>query len=166
VVSLLLALAPAAQVHGMLFWLLGDLSGATNPMPAWIVLVIVAIAAQFQAGPLDLLALGEDKARSLGVAVTGVQSVTFGCAALATMAAVLVGGSIGFVGLVIPHLLRLMGMHDHRTLLPMSVAAGGSFLALADALARSIPAAVELPVGVVTALVGVPVLLVLLARSR
>lgn len=166
VVSLLLALAPAAQVHGMLFWLLGDLSGATNPMPAWIVLVIVTIAAQFQAGPLDLLALGEDKARSLGVAVTGVQSVTFGCAALATMAAVLVGGSIGFVGLVIPHLLRLMGMHDHRTLLPMSVAAGGSFLALADALARSIPAAVELPVGVVTALVGVPVLLVLLARSR
>ena len=123
-------------------------------------------AAQFQAGPLDLLTLGEDKARSLGVAVTGVQSVTFGCAALATMAAVLVGGSIGFVGLVIPHLLRLMGMHDHRTLLPMSVAAGGSFLALADALARSIPAAVELPVGVVTALVGVPVLLVLLARSR
>ena len=166
VVSLLLALAPAAQVHGMLFWLLGDLSGATDPLPAWLALGVAAVAAQSQAAPLDLLALGEDKARSLGVAVMAVQSITFGCAALATMAAVLLGGSIGFVGLVTPHLLRLMGVHDHRLLLPLSVAAGGSLLALADAVARSVPAPVELPVGIVTALVGVPALLFLLARTR
>ena len=166
VVSLLLALAPAAQVHGMLFWLLGDLSGATDPLPAWLVLGVAAVVAQSQAAPLDLLALGEDKARSLGVAVTTVQSITFGCAALATMAAVLLGGSIGFVGLVTPHLLRLMGVHDHRMLLPLSLAAGGSLLALADAVARSVPAPVELPVGIVTALVGVPALLFLLTRTR
>jgi iron complex transport system permease protein len=165
-VSLLLALSPAGQVQGMLFWLLGDLSGATDPLPAWVALAIAALAAQSQARPLDLLALGEDKARSLGVAVTAVQSITFGCAALATMAAVLLAGSIGFVGLVTPHLLRLLGLHEHRLLLPMSVAAGGSYLALADALARSVPAPVELPVGVVTAMVGVPVLLFLLARTR
>jgi iron complex transport system permease protein len=95
-----------------------------------------------------------------------VQSITFGCAALATMAAVLLGGSIGFVGLVTPHLLRLMGVHDHRMLLPLSLAAGGSLLALADAVARSVPAPVELPVGIVTALVGVPALLFLLTRTR
>ena len=71
VVSLLLALAPAAQVHGMLFWLLGDLSGATDPLPAWLVLGVAAVMAQSQAAPLDLLALGEDKARSLGVAAGG-----------------------------------------------------------------------------------------------
>ena len=166
VVNLLLALAPAAQVHGMLFWLLGDLSGATDPLPAWLALGVAAVVAQSQAAPLDLLALGEDKARSLGVAVTAAQSITFGCAALATMAAVLLGGSIGFIGLVTPHLLRLMGVHDHRMLLPLSVAAGGSLLALADAVARSVPAPVELPVGIVTALVGVPALLFLLTRTR
>jgi len=165
-VSLLLAISPAGQVQGMLFWLLGDLSGATQPLPACVALVIAALAAQSQARPLDLLALGEDKARSLGVRVTAVQSITFGCATLATMAAVLLGGSIGFVGLVTPHLLRLLGLHDHRALLPASVAAGGSFLALADALARSVSAPVELPVGVVTAMVGVPVLLLLLSRTR
>jgi len=166
IVSLLLSLAPAAQVHGMLFWLMGDLSGATDPLPAWIVLGITAVLAQFQAAPLDLLALGEDKARSLGVAVLAVQSITFGCASLATMAAVLLGGSIGFIGLVTPHLLRLLGVHHHRLLLPLSAAAGGSLLTIADALARSVQEPVGLPVGIVTALIGVPVLLMLLARTR
>ena len=165
-VSLMLTLAPAAQVQGMLFWLLGDLSGASNPLSAWAVLACVAIAAQTQAAKLDILTLGEDKARSLGVAVTAVQSVTFVAAAAATMAAVLLGGSIGFVGLVVPHLLRLLGYYGHRALLPLSVALGGSFLAIADTLARSVAAPIELPVGVITALIGVPALLTLLMRSR
>ena len=166
IVSLLLSLAPSAQVHGMLFWLMGDLSGATDPLPAWIVLGVTAVLAQFQAAPLDLLALGEDKARSLGVAVLTVQSVTFGCASLATMAAVLLGGSIGFIGLVTPHLLRLLGVHHHRLLLPLSALAGGSLLTIADALARSVRDPVGLPVGIVTALIGVPALLALLVRTR
>ncbi len=166
VVSLLLTLAPAAQMHGMLFWLLGDLSNATDPEAAWLVLALVAFLVQPLASQLDILTLGEDKARSLGVAVAVVQTLVFVAAAAATMAAVLLGGSLGFVGLVVPHLLRLIGYYGHRSLLPLSVALGGSFLAAADTLARSVAAPIEIPVGVVTALVGVPTLLYLLMRSR
>ncbi|MBI2962082.1 MAG: iron ABC transporter permease [Betaproteobacteria bacterium] len=166
IVSLLLTLAPAAQVQGMLFWLLGDLSGAKDPLAAWVVLALAALAAQTQAASLDILTLGEDKARSLGVAVTSVQTLVFVAAAAATMAAVLLGGALGFVGLVVPHLLRLVGYYGHRALLPLSVALGGSFLAAADALARSVAAPIELPAGVVTALIGVPTLLYLLLKLR
>jgi iron complex transport system permease protein len=113
-----------------------------------------------------VLILGEDKARSLGIAVKRLQSIAFGCATVATVAAVLLGGAIGFVGLVVPHLLRLCGVHRHAALLPLAVCLGGSLLALADTLARTVASPAELPVGVITALVGMPMLLVLLARLR
>jgi iron complex transport system permease protein len=162
----MLSLAPSSQVQGMLFWLLGDLSPAGDPGAALVVLAACAALAFSQSAALDVLILGEDKARSLGVAVTRLQSVAFGCATLATVAAVLLGGSIGFVGLVVPHLLRLSGIHRHGALLPLCACLGGSLLALADTLARTVAAPAELPVGVLTALIGVPVLLVLLARLR
>lgn len=165
-VSLMLALAPAAQVHGMLFWLLGDLSGAQQPLPAWVTLAAVLVGAQLLALKLDALTLGTLKARSLGVAVGATQSAAFLAAAVATVAAVMVAGSIGFVGLVVPHALRLAGFSDHRRLLPLAAVAGGALLTAADTLARSAAAPLEFPVGAVTALVGVPVLLVLLARTR
>ena len=165
-VGLMLAIAPAAQVQGMLFWLLGDLSPAGEPWAALAVLAACAGVALSQAGALDVLMLGDDKARSLGVAVARLQSIAFGCATLATVAAVLLGGAIGFVGLVVPHLLRLSGVHRHRALLPLAACLGGSLLALADALARTVAAPAELPVGVLTAMIGVPVLLLLLARLR
>ena len=165
-VGLILALAPASQVQGMLFWLLGDLSPAGDPTAALVVLAACAVLAFSQARALDVLVLGEDKARSLGVAVTRVQTLTFGCATVATVAAVLLGGTIGFVGLVVPHLLRLAGVHRHAVLLPLAACLGGSLLALADTLARSVAAPAELPVGVLTAMIGVPVLLALLARLR
>jgi len=165
-VSLMLALAPAAQVHGMLFWLLGDLSGAQQPLPAWVTLVAVLACAQLLALKLDALTLGTLKARSLGVAVGATQSAAFLAAAVATVAAVMVAGSIGFVGLVVPHALRLAGFSDHRRLLPLAAVAGGALLTAADTLARSAAAPLEFPVGAVTALVGVPVLLALLARTR
>jgi len=165
-VGLMLSLAPASQVQGMLFWLLGDLSPAGDPTPALIALAACATLAFSQSAALDVLVLGEDKARSLGVPVTRLQSIAFACATLATVAAVLLGGSIGFVGLVVPHLLRLSRIHRHAVLLPLAVCLGGSLLALADTLARTALAPTELPVGVVTALIGVPVLLLLLARSR
>lgn len=165
-ISVLLTLAPASQVQGMLFWLFGDLSGAGSPAPAWLALAAVMILAQTQAMALNVLALGEDPARALGVAVARVQWLVFSGATLATAAAVLLGGAIGFVGLVTPHLLRLGGVHDHRALLPLSAALGGAVLTAADALARSAAAPAELPVGAVTALLGVPFLLLLLARSR
>jgi iron complex transport system permease protein len=165
-VGLILALAPSSQVQGMLFWLLGDLSPAGDPTAALVVLAACAGLASSQAGALDVLILGEDKARSLGVAVTRLHAMAFGCATLATVAAVLLGGTIGFVGLVVPHLLRLSGVHRHALLLPLAACLGGSLLALADTLARTVAAPAELPVGVLTAMIGVPVLLLLLARLR
>ena len=166
IVSLLLTLAPAAQVQGMLFWLLGDLSNATDPRTALGVLAVAGALVQTQAAQLDILTLGEDKARSLGVAVVPVQTLVFAAASAATMAAVLLGGPLGFIGLVVPHLLRLIGYYGHRALLPLSIALGGSILTAADTLSRSVAAPIEIPVGVVTALVGVPTLLYLLMRTR
>jgi iron complex transport system permease protein len=166
VIGLLLTLAPAAQVQGMLFWLLGDLSPAGDPTLALVVLAACTALAGSQAAALDVVLLGRDKAASLGVDVTRLQSLAFACATAATVAAVLLGGAIGFVGLVVPHLLRLAGIRAHRALLPLSVCAGGSLLAIADTLARTLTAPSELPVGVVTALIGVPALLFLLARLR
>jgi iron complex transport system permease protein len=165
-VGLMLSLAPSLQVQGMLFWLLGDLSPAGDPTVALVVLAACAVLAFSQSAALDAMILGEDKARSLGIAVKRLQAVAFGCATLATVAAVLLGGSIGFVGLVVPHLLRLAGVHRHALLLPLAACLGGSLLALADTLARTAAAPAELPVGVVTAMIGVPVLLFLLARLR
>jgi iron complex transport system permease protein len=166
VIGLLLSLAPAAQVQGLLFWLLGDLSPAGDPTLALVVLAACTVLACSQAAALDVVLLGRDKAASLGVDVTRLQSIAFACATVATVAAVLLGGPIGFVGLVVPHLLRLAGVRAHRALLPLSVCAGGSLLVVADTLARTLTAPSELPVGVVTALIGVPALLFLLARVR
>ena len=90
----------------------------------------------------------------------------FFCAALATVAAVLLGGAIGFVGLLIPHAIRLLGVTNHRELLPFAALLGGTFLTLADTLARTLLAPQQLPVGVLTALLGVPAMLVLLGRRR
>ena len=166
IVSLLLALAPPGRLHGMLFWLLGDLSGAEHPLAPWIAAAVVVAASQVLAPRLDALELGTLKARSLGVAVGATQTVAFAAATVATVAAVMVAGSIGFVGLVVPHALRLAGFGDHRRLVPLAALAGGALLTAADTLARSVVAPLEFPVGAITALVGVPVLLALLARSR
>jgi iron complex transport system permease protein len=166
VVSVMLALAPAAQVHGMLFWLLGDLSGADRPGAPWLALGTVFACAQALALRLDAMTLGVLKARALGVPVGATQTLAFFAAAVATVAAVLTAGAIGFVGLVVPHALRLAGFSDHARLLPLAALAGGTLVASADTLARSAAAPLEFPVGAVTALVGVPVLLWLLARMR
>jgi iron complex transport system permease protein len=165
-VSLLLTLAPAAGVKGMLFWLMGDLSYAESPLAAWGVLLLLAGLGLAFAGSLNVLSLGPLKARTLGVAVVPLQAGVYFGASLGTASAVLLGGSIGFVGLLVPHALRLMGVSDHRWLLPMAVLLGGGFLALADTAARSLWAPLQLPVGVLTALLGVPLLLLLLPRGR
>jgi iron complex transport system permease protein len=166
VVGLLLSLAPAAQVQGMLYWLLGDLSPAGDPTLALAVLAACTALAWSRAAALDVVLLGSDKAASLGVDVGRLQAIAFAAATLATVAAVLLGGAIGFVGLVVPHLLRLAGVRAHRLLVPLSVCAGGSLLVVADTVARTATAPSELPVGVITALIGVPALLFLLARVR
>jgi iron complex transport system permease protein len=157
IVTLILSLAPAQQIHGMLFWLMGDLGAIADSRLAWAALAVALVLAASQASAIDLLALGPVKAAALGVAVGRVRWVGYGCAILATSAAVLLAGTVGFVGLVVPHLLRLAGIHEHRGLLPLAALAGGTLVVIADTLART---------GALTALVGVPVLLVLIARSR
>jgi len=164
-ISLLLAISPATQVHGMLFWLMGDLSYAKLPLSGTAVLAIGLLASLALAPSLNLLASGELKAASLGVAVGKVRAAIYLLASLLTATAVTQAGNIGFIGLIAPHLLRLMGARDNRVLIPGAVLLGGTLLLVADALARSLIAPRQLPVGVLTAMLGVPVFLFLLHRS-
>ncbi len=163
-ISLLLTLAQGEQVKGMLFWLMGDLSHPQGLAFAGFVLLAVGLCATIFSGGLDVLAGGLDKAAALGVAVARWQMALYFAAAVLTVAALQLGGSIGFVGLMVPHAIRLMGVSAHRWLIPLSVLLGGSFLVLADTLARTLWSPLQLPVGVFTALLGVPVLLWLLGR--
>jgi iron complex transport system permease protein len=159
-----LALAPTQALHGMLFWLMGDLSHAPSPWPGMAVTVLGLALCLPLARDLNVLTRGELAAAALGVAVPRLRLGLYAIASLLTASAVTIAGSVGFVGLVIPHLLRLLGMTDHRHLLPGAVLAGGSLLVLADTLARSAFAPQQLPVGVITALLGVPLFLYLLNR--
>ncbi|GAB4361792.1 MAG: iron ABC transporter permease [Gammaproteobacteria bacterium] len=164
-ISLLLAISPQAQLRGMLFWLMGDLGYATSPALALVVLAVGLAAALPLARDLNVLARGDLLAGSLGVPVRRLRYGLFFLASLLTASAVTLAGSIGFVGLVVPHLLRLAGAHDHRLLLPGSALLGGTLLLLADTGARTLIAPAQLPVGVITALIGVPVFLLLLHRG-
>ncbi len=163
-VSLLLALAPPTDGRGMLFWLMGDLGYATMPALAWGALALILVLTGSLAHALDVLSAGELQARALGVAVRPLQLTLFFTASLATAVAVAQAGPVGFVGLIVPHALRLAGLTAHRWLLPAAALAGGGFLTFADLAARTLAAPQQLPVGVFTALIGVPLLLWLLAR--
>lgn len=165
VIALILTVAPAAQLHSMLFWLMGDLNHSGNPGIAWLVLGLVGAVSFVLAPTINVLILGEAEAKSLGVNLRQAQVVLILVAATATATAVVEAGSIGFVGLVVPHLIRLAGLSDHRWLLPAVVMAGGSLVTLADTLARSIVAPIQLPVGILTIFLGAPVLLILLHRQ-
>jgi len=165
VISFLLATSPAANLHGMLFWLMGDLAYAGRPWPALLVLAAGLLLTWPLARDLNVLARGELQAGALGVDTARLQALLYLLASLLTAVAVVQAGSIGFVGLVIPHLMRLLGLTDHRRLLPAAALAGGSLLVLADALARTVLAPQQLPVGIITALLGVPLFLLLLRRG-
>ena len=164
-VALILSLAPDHKLHGMLFWLMGDLSQATSPRLVVGVLVAVLLVAMPFARELNLLARGPDMAQALGVQVGQLRRAVYLVASLATAAAVTQAGSIGFIGMIVPHLVRLVVGNDQRVLLPVSALAGGSLLVVADTLARTLIAPQQLPVGVLTALIGVPAFLFLLARD-
>ena len=164
VISLILSIAPDTQLHGMLFWLMGDLSQAIDPLPTLLILLLALAATLPFARELNLLARGVEAAQALGVPVRRLRFIVYFLASLATAAAVTSAGSIGFVGLVVPHLMRLALGNDQRLLLPAAALAGGSLLVCADTLARVVIAPEQLPVGVLTALIGVPVFLFLLNR--
>ncbi len=166
IISLLLTLSPDSQVKGLLFWLMGDLGAATPSWWSLLALFAGLIAALLVSRSLNLLAAGEAQAAVLGVEVPAVRLIIYLSAALLTASAVTQAGPIGFVGLIIPHLLRLSGFHDHRLLLPACLFAGGSLLVIADTLARTVIAPGELPVGVLTAFLGVPLFLYLLGKQN
>lgn len=166
VITLLLALSPAERLPGMLYWLMGDLSYARTPGPPLLLLLATCVVVVPLGRSLNVLARGPQQAAALGVAVRPLEWGIYIAASLLTAAAVTTAGSIGFVGLVVPHLLRLLLGNDQRLILPACALAGGTLLVLADTLARTMIAPEQLPVGVITALLGVPTFLFLLYRSR
>ena len=163
-IALVLSLTPAEQLPGMLFFLMGDLSWPANPGLLWAALILAVAAAFSLARRLDVLQLSPLKAASLGVAVAPTRWALFVLSGACTALVVAQAGSIGFVGLMVPHALRRLGLNGHRHLLPAAALAGGSLLVLADALARTVAEPRELPVGVLTALLGVPFMLWLLRK--
>jgi iron complex transport system permease protein len=165
IVSLLLSLSDDLRLRGMLFWLLGDFGYVRTPW-SLLTLALVAIpAGLLVARPLDALARGELQARLLGVPVRGLRIGIYVAASVLTAAAVTTAGSIGFVGLVTPHLVRLVAGSSHRVVIPASALAGGALVVIADLLARTVVAPRQLPVGALTALIGVPLFLLLMRRQ-
>jgi iron complex transport system permease protein len=164
-ISLILAATPSGPLQGMLFWLLGDLAYAQQPRLALLILVAGLGLALWLARPLNLLARGETVAAALGEQPFRLRVIVYFLASLLTATAVTLAGTVGFVGLIVPHILRLLAGADHRYLLPNAVLLGGCFLLIADTLARSLLAPTQLPVGVLTALLGVPIFLYLLAHT-
>src|SRR5690606_3250992 len=164
-VSLILSIAPQQSLHGMLFWIMGDAAHISQPLPALIFLLVGVLLVLPLARDLNIMARGDMQAAALGVPINALRWFTYFLSALLTAGAVATAGSIGFVGLVVPHLMRLVLGNDQRLLLPASALGGGSLLVLADTLARTIIAPQQLPVGVLTALIGVPLFLYLLARQ-
>ncbi|PHQ15527.1 FecCD family ABC transporter permease [Marinobacter profundi] len=166
VITLMLAISPAQQLPGMLYWLMGDVSYARAPVPGMVLLLAVCLAVIPFGRSLNVLARGPMQAAALGISVRPLEWLIYVAASLLTATAVTMAGSIGFVGLVVPHMLRLVLGNDQRLILPACALAGGTLLVLADTLARVVIAPEQLPVGVITALLGVPTFLYLLYRSR
>ena len=166
-IAFILSVSSARTVQSAVLWIMGSLAGASwrsvslaaaYTIPSAIVLLGLARS-------LNLMAIGEETAYYLGADVERVKRVALLIAALITASGVAVAGVIGFVGLVVPHGVRLLVGSDHRALIPLSFLAGGAFLTMADLVARLALAPTEIPIGVITAFVGVPVFLVLLRRS-
>jgi ABC-type Fe3+-siderophore transport system permease subunit len=160
--------ASFADTYRTLRWLMGDLDiSSYQPLVAALPASIAAFAVfAWLARPLNLLSLGADAAESRGLDVTRAQRAAFFSASLATGAAVSIGGPIGFIGIIIPHLVRLIVGPDHRLVLPAAALFGAAFLVGCDLVARTILAPLELPVGIITAVIGGPFFLWLLIRKR
>ncbi|MDH3338934.1 MAG: iron ABC transporter permease [Gammaproteobacteria bacterium] len=164
--TLLLALSPEHNLRGMLFWLMGDLSFAFEPSQTLWLLIVLVVTGTLAARHLNVLSRGELQAAIVGMPVAGFRYFVFAAASLATAISVTTVGVIGFIGLVVPHLVRLVSGSDHRIVVPAAALAGGSLLVIADTLARTVMAPRQIPVGALTAAIGVPLFLILMSRSR
>jgi iron complex transport system permease protein len=153
-----LAQAPADKVRGALWWMMGSTADASWRQAAWLAAYAAPAAAAlwWRARDIDLLALGEEPAAALGVSVERASRWTYALASLLAAATVAAAGLVGFVGLIVPHLGRALGARAHRPLVLASTLIGATLVVAADAVARSVAAPAELPLGAVTALVGVP----------
>jgi iron complex transport system permease protein len=166
VISVLLALADSTRVRGMVFWLAGDLDWAFSPWTSALAALAAIVVALAIGRPLNVLAAGELRARSVGLELEAWRSLLFFACAVLTAIAVVSAGTVGFVGLITPHAVRLtFRTSDHRIVAPASALLGGTLLALADLVARTVAAPRQLPVGAIMALVGAPLFIVLL-RGR
>ena len=166
VISVLLAVADSSRVRGMVFWLAGDLEWAFSPWTSALAAVIAVAVAMLIGRPLNVLAAGELRARSVGLDVEVWRSVLFFACAVLTAVAVVSAGTVGFVGLITPHAVRLIfRTSDHRIVAPASALLGGTLLAVADLVARTVASPRQLPVGAIMAIVGAP-LFMLLLRGR
>lgn len=167
VIMFLISLARSTQVKHVLFWLMGDLSlFSFSQLPVLAAMLPPFVLVFIMAKPMNLLLMGRENAAVLGVNVKLVTNLLLVATTFMVSVAVSHSGLIGFVGLVVPHILRLLIGSDHRLLVPASILGGAVFLILCDLLARSLPAAGEMPVGVITALIGAPLFIFLLWRAR
>jgi iron complex transport system permease protein len=160
-------LLDATRLRSFTFWLLGDLSGANTEALLFLLPLTLtgATVLTLQARPLNLMMLGERDAFDLGVETGRVRLIVFIAASLLVGASVAAGGSVGYVGLVVPHLVRMSCGSDNRLVLPASALAGALFVIIADTLARTLIAPRELPVGAITAIIGAPLFIFLLRRG-
>lgn len=165
-VTLMLSVAPESRLRGMVFWLVGDLGGTGWHLVPWLALAAAWLFLHSRGRALNVLALHAEGAAALGVNVASLRRMLFGLSGVLTAAAVTTAGAIGFVGLIVPHACRHAFGPDHRVLLPAAALGGGAFLVLADTLARTVLAPQQLPVGVLTSLIGVPVFLLQLHQIR
>jgi iron complex transport system permease protein len=165
-ITLMLSIAPESRLRTMVFWMIGDLAGAPMRWLPWIILAGATAFALRSARAINVMALHAEAAVTLGINVGVLRKGLFFVSALLTASAVTNAGSVGFVGLIVPHACRFAFGADHRVLIPAAMLTGGGYLVLADTLARTIIAPQQLPVGVVTALIGTPVFLYQLHRLR
>ncbi|NUS66915.1 MAG: iron ABC transporter permease, partial [Ensifer adhaerens] len=168
VTGVLVFMADDKQLRDLTFWGLGSLAGAnwTKILASAPIIVLSLAVTPFLARGLNAITLGEAAAFHMGIPVQRLKNVAIVSVAAATGASVAVSGGIGFVGIVVPHLLRLVIGPDHRYLLPASALLGGTLLILADMIARTIVSPAELPIGIVTAFIGAPFFLWILLRGR
>lgn len=166
ITALLLSIMPIQHIPGILFWMMGDLGNVSHPQ--WSIGVFIACLAftPWLGKRTNVLLLGEEKAFTLGLPIQAIRYLLILTSAVATGCAVAIAGTIGFIGLIIPHTIRILWGNDQRFLLPACLFIGGNFLVLADLIARTIIAPIQLPVGVITALLGVPFFISLIIRHQ
>ena len=167
IIMFLISMVRTFQVQHILFWLMGDLSLIkSSQLPILLIVIPCFIAIFILARPMNLLLLGRETAAAMGINVKVVIMVLLTVTSLMVSVVVSFSGLIGFVGLVIPHIFRLLVGPDHRILVPACILGGASYLVLCDLLARILPSSGEMPVGIITALIGAPLFIFLLLRNK